>query len=265
MTTALDCSICSTQPSGEVNQCPQHHIFCAPCLWEHQRSDDRADSGLCPVCQTPLPEAPIRVLVVCTAAPECDWRGAVRDQVDHEARCVVAKCARLVHLTLEPLRAENSELRLQMGALREENATLRAQVADESATLRAQVADESATLRAQVWRTSGTPAVDALDSRLELLRTTTPNEPPPAAAPAPLSHAQAATATEEGGGSLCGGLGGGDETPDVSDLEGFFDSTAEVVGGSPTSVPPDGAGRPRRRRRRPTRRRSRPSRISCEK
>ena len=247
MTTALDCSICSTQPSGEVNQCPQGHIFCAPCLSGHQRSDDRADSGLCPVCQTPLPETPIRLLVLCTAAPECDWRGAVFDQVDHEARCVVAKCARLVSLTLEPLRAENSELRLQMGALREENATLRSQMADDSATLRAQVADENETLRGRV---------DALDSRLELLRTTTPNEPPPAAAPAPLSHAQAATATEEGGGSLCGGLGGGDETPDVSDLEGFFDSTAEVVGGSPTSVPPDGAGRPRRRRRRPTRRRA---------
>ena len=83
----LLCSICVDQPRGEVRQCTEGHLFCSVCISAWQRSG-RPGSDLCPECQTPLPETPIRLLVLCTAAPECDWRGAVFDQVDHEARCV---------------------------------------------------------------------------------------------------------------------------------------------------------------------------------
>jgi hypothetical protein len=207
----LLCSICVDQPRGEVRQCTEGHLFCSVCISAWQRSGN-AGSDLCPECRTRLPETPIRSRIAeaeilarspatCGAAPECDWRGAAREQVGHEASCVIAKCQRLIELRLGPLQTENSELQAQVWALltqqedgRQRTQELRAQVGalltqqedgrQRTQELRAQVGalltqQEDAgrrteCLRAQVGALKGVgvrtdEAIDLLQSQVDLL------------------------------------------------------------------------------------------------
>ena len=154
----LACPVCLALPPGEIHQCNNGHCYCASC-WSRLPEPRR-----CPECRVPLPpenrsqaqeravreyqaqpatckhcqlvttrgelvehvkSCPQRPASCCAAGAGCAWTGMQNEKGAHEAACVHASC----HRAVEPLRAENAQLRGLVDAQKDELERMRPLVA----------------------------------------------------------------------------------------------------------------------------------------